>query len=239
MRTGAWFRDNAAGLAFFGYAFFASPWLGRALQRGVRESEPLVLAGLVVLAAGALEPLGLHWKCLFLRRRNRDEGWTPQGPATMLASTTAIGHMVVSFLLGMLAMDCLGANENWAAAGGLAFVLKDFIALIASGGETVASEPPGHWKEKAGDGLLLAFGCVAYTAWWQGVFDLGEIRGESLGMKIALGVLLGGVFLLFYLPMRLPFVLEELHLRPARGRRVRVAAEMAAGALLGFYPAFF
>jgi len=71
------------------------------------------------------------------------------------------------------------------------------------------------------------------------VFDLGAIGEESFGMKIALGTLLGGVFLLFYLPMRLPFVLEELHLRPARGRRVRVAAEMAAGALLGFYPAFF
>lgn len=239
MRAGAWFRDNAGALAFFGYAFFLSPWLGRELQRGTEESAPLWVAGMVVLAAGALEPLGLHWKCRFLRRRNRDEGWTPEGPAMLLASATAIGHMVVSFLLGMLALDCLGANADWAAAGGLVFVLKDFVALFASGGTSVSAEPPGHWKEKAGDGLLLAFGCVAYTAWWQGVFDLGAIGEESFGMKIALGTLLGGVFLLFYLPMRLPFVLEELHLRPARGRRVRVAAEMAAGALLGFYPAFF
>ena len=49
---------------------------------------------------------------------------------------------------------------------------------------------------------------------------------------------LGAIFLFFYLPMRLPFLLEEYHLCPARGRKARILFELAVGAWLGLYPAF-
>ena len=47
------------------------------------------------------------------------------------------------------------------------------------------------------------------------------------------------IYLFFYLPIRLPFLLEEYHLRPARGRRTRIWTELVLGAVLGLYPAFF
>ena len=113
------------------------------------------------------------------------------------------------------------------------------VAFFSSGGQDVSREPPGHWKEGLADILLLAFGCVAYTVWWQGFFDLGDLAAQSLGMKIALAILMGGLFLFIYLPMRLPFLLDECYLRPERGRKARIWLELVMGALLGFYPSFF
>ena len=147
-------------------------------------------------------------------------------------------------LVGMVALDCLGlageeGHPNWIPAAAVFLVFKDLAAFFSTGGQGVAREPPGHWKEGLADFLLLAFGCVAYTVWWQGLFDLGDLATQSVGMKIALAILLGGMFLFFYLPMRVPFVLDECYRQPALGRRRRIWSELAIGAALGFYPAFF
>ena len=191
-----------------------------------------------------MEPVGLYWKMRFLRRRNRDEGFEPQGEVLGLGSVTVIGHMIVAALVGMVALDCLGlageeGHPNWIPAAAVFLVFKDLAAFFSTGGQGVAREPPGHWKEGLADFLLLAFGCVAYTVWWQGLFDLGDLATQSVGMKIALAILLGGMFLFFYLPMRVPFVLDECYRQPALGRRRRIWSELAIGAALGFYPAFF
>ncbi|NCA82289.1 MAG: hypothetical protein EOM72_06035 [Opitutae bacterium] len=239
-----WVREHATTLGFYLYALFAAPPLARALKAGLADPQPVVWPGLLLLGVLLLEPFGLRWKMLFLRRRNRDEGFEPQGEMLGLGSVTVIGHMIVAVLVGLVALDCLGlagegANPNWMAGMALGLVFMDLVAFFSSGGQDVSREPPGHWKEGLADVLLLAFGCVAYTVWWQGFFDLGDLAAQSLGMKIALAILLGGVFALFYLPMRVPFVLEECYLRPAQGRKARILGELAIGALLGFYPAFF
>ena len=174
----------------------------------------------------------------------REEGFEPEGEMLGLGSVVVIGHMVVTVLVGMAALDCLGlagegANDNWAGGGVLFLVGKDLLAFFATGGPSVSRELPGHWKERLADFLLLAFSCVAYSVWWQVLFDLGDLASQTVGMKVALAILLGGVFALFYLPMRLPFVLEECYRQPSRGRKKRVWTELVLGALLGFYPSFF
>ena len=239
-----WIRDHAAAAGFYLYAFVAAPPLARALKAGLADPEPLVWPGVLLLAVLLLEPIGLYWKMLFLRRRNRDEGFEPQGEMLGIGSVTVIGHMIVATFVGLVALDCLGlagegANPNWMPAAALGLVFRDLAAFFSSGGQSVSREPPGHWKEGLADFFLLAFGCVAYTVWWQGFFDLGDLATQSLGMKITLAIMLGGVFALFYLPMRVPFVLDECYLRPAQGRKKRILFELAFGALLGFYPAFF
>ena len=239
-----WIRENATSLGFYLYVFFAAPPLARALKAGLERPEPLWIPGVLLLAVLLLEPLGLRWKVLFLRRRNRDEGFEPQGSMLGIVSATVIGHMTVTLLVGMVALDCLGlagdgSNPIWMAGASVALVFKDLAAFFSTGGRGVSREPPGHGKERLADFLLLAFGCVAYTAWWQGIFDLGDIAGQSLGMKVALAILMGGFFVFFYLPMRLPFLLDECYLRPAQGRKARILSELAIGAALGFYPAFF
>ena len=239
-----WLGGQAASLAFYGYALLVAPWLAEALKEGLARAEPMWIPGFIVVAGLLLEAPAVRWKVLFLRRRNREESFEPQGPVLGLASVTVIGHMIVSAIVGMVALDGWGlagegTDGTWAGAAMVLLVFKDLTVFFWTGGEAVSREPPGHWKERVADGLLVAFGCVAYTVWWGALLDLGELASESWAMKVALAPLLGGVFALFYLPMRLPFVLEECYRRPAQGRKGRVLAELAAGALLGFYPAFF
>lgn len=240
----AWMRKSAPSAGFYLYAFLLAPPLARALKSALTDPRPMRWPGMLLFAGLLLEPIGVRWKTLFLRRRNRDESFEPQGPLLGLVSAVVVGHMIVSVLVGMIALDCLGwagtgANPAWMGATAVALVFKDLLAFFSAGGPSASREPPGHWKERVADAFLLAFGCLAYTAWWQALLDLGDISSESIGMKLALAPLLGGLFLFFYLPMRLPFLLDECYLRPAQGRKKRILSELAWGALLGFYPAFF
>ena len=86
---------------------------------------------------------------------------------------------------------------------------------------------------------MLAYGCVAYTAWWEAIIDLDAISGASWGEKLIILPVLAGLFAFIYLALRLDVLLEESCLRPMRGRRIRLAAELAVGTLLGLYPALF
>ena len=243
-RIWGWILGHAVSLGFYLFAVFAAPPLARAMKEGLASPEPLWGVGLVLCAVVMLEPVGAFWKVRFLRRRNLEEGFEPEGEMLGLGSVVVIGHMVVTVLVGMAALDCLGlagegANDNWTGGGVLFLVGKDLLAFFATGGPSVSRELPGHWKERLADVFLLAFSCVAYSVWWQVLFDLGDLASQTVGMKVALAILLGGVFALFYLPMRLPFVLEECYRQPSRGRKKRLWTELVLGALLGFYPSFF
>ena len=235
----------AASLGFYLYALLAAPWLARGLKAGMEGTDPVWWPGVVVLTVLALEPFGLRGKLRFLRRRNQEEGFQPKGPALAVFSATGIAHVLVTMFCGMLVLDAwglVGGSENasgWGLALMVALVLKEFVGLFAAGGQSVSREPPGHWKEPVADLFLLAYGCVAYTAWWQAIVDLEAVGEGPLGPRLALMPVLVPLFLFFYLPMRLPFLLEEYHLRPARGRRGRLAAELGMGAVLGLYPVFF
>ena len=243
-RIWGWILGHAVSLGFYLYAFFVAPPLARAMKEGLASSEPMWGVGLLLWAVLLLEPVGAFWKVRFLRRRNRDEGFEPQGSMLGIFSVAVIGHMCVTTVVGMVALDALGlagegADPAWMAGASVVLVFKDLGAFFSTGGQGVSRESPGHWKERMADFLLLAFGCVAYTAWWQGIFDLSDMASQTVGMKVALAILMGGFFLFFYLPMRLPFLLDECYLRPARGRKARIWSELAMGALLGFYPSFF
>ena len=238
-------RDHAPAAGFYLYALFAAPPLSRALKSALADPRPSLWPGLLLLVVLLLEPFGLRGKILFLRRRDADSGFTPQGPMLGIFSAAAIGHMIVTVVAGMLMLDCWGVvgsgaetETAWMGTIVVGLILKEFAALFASGGQSVSREPPGHWKECLADLILLAFGCVAYTAWWESLLDLGEISGEGWAMKLALLPLLGGLFVFLYLALRLPFLLDEYYLRPARGRKGRILAELAIGAALGLVPAF-
>ena len=236
-----WIRDNAVSVFFYLYIFWLAPPLARALKEGLARPEPLWGPGGLLLAVLLLEPVGLRWKIRFLRRRNQDEGFEPQGSMLMLFSLAGIGHMIVSAVAGLVLLDCWGvpSDSPWIAAGALLCVAKDFVAFFLCAGKAVSREAPGHWKERVADAILLAFGCVAYTVWWESLLDLGEIHTDTLVLKLVLFPFLCGFYLFLYLPLRLPFLLDEHHLRPAQGRRARILAELAIGTALGLVPAFF
>ena len=240
-----WIRGGGATLAFYLYAILAAPPLARALKSALADSQPHLLPGLLLLVVLLLEPFGLRWKFLFLRRRNADTGFVPQGSMLGVFSAATIGHMIVTVVVGMTMLDCWGVvgtdaetETTWLGAGVVALILKEFIELFVGGGQSVSREQPGHWKEHLADLFLLLYSCVAYTVWWEALLDLGEVAGAWWGMKLALMPFLGGLFVFLYLPLRLSFLLEEYYLQPAAGRKGRIWIELAFGAALGLYPVF-
>jgi hypothetical protein len=242
---GGWVRGHAASLGFYGYALFAAPPLARALREGMADSEPMWIPGILLLAVLLAEPVGLYWKMRFLRRRNHDKSFDPQGPMLGMFSAVGIAHVIVTMFLGLLVLDGWGAMGSgveeppaWGAGVLVLLILKEFAGLMAAGGQSVSRESSGHWKEGAADILLWAYGAVAYTAWWQVIVDMEEVGGAPFSQRLAMVPVLGGLFLFFYLPMRLPFLLEEYLCNSARGRRVRLGMELAIGVFLGLYPAF-
>lgn len=237
---------QGVSLAFYLYALLAAPPLARALKSALAESQPVYWPGVLLLVVLVLEPFGLRWKLQFLRRRNADDGFQPEGPMLAFWSVTAIAHMIVTVFLGMLALDAWGAvgagpdeTSTWWGVVIVALILKEFIELLAAGGQSRAREAPGHGKEHLSDLFLLAYGCVAYTAWWEAIVDVEALSGAGGWEKLALLPVLAALFLFFYLPMRLPFLLEEFYLRPAAERKGRLAQELGVGAVLGLYPLFF
>ena len=238
-----WMGRNAVSAAFYLFALAGAPPLARALKTGLAAEDPLWGPGILLLAVLMLEPLGLYWKMRFLRRRNVDDGFVPQGPMLAMFSAVGIGHVIVTMFLGMLALDCWGAvgggadeASGWWGAVIVALVVKEFVGLFAAGGNEAAREAPGHWKEWAGDVLLLAYGAVAYVAWWGALLNLDELIWNSVAERLVVMPLLAATFLFFYLPMRLPFLLDEYHLRSVQGRTGRILAELAIGAFAGLYP---
>ena len=240
-----WIGHNAVSLSFYVYIFLLAPPLARALKAGLAQPDPMWGAGFLLFAVLLLEPVGLRWKMRFLRRRNLEEHFEPQGSMLWIVSMAAIGHMIVTVVTGMVMLDCWGVvgsgSETEAPAMGIVVVvliLKEFAALFACAGKSAAREPPGHWKEHLADFLLLAFGCVAYTAWWESLLDISLIDTEGWKLKLLLMPFLSLFFLFLYLPLRLPFLLEEYHLRPKQGRAARIVVDLAIGAAVGLWPAF-
>ncbi|HPC19471.1 MAG: hypothetical protein KBC66_03045 [Kiritimatiellae bacterium] len=235
----------AMSLAFYLYALLGAPPLARALKAGLEQADPRWWPGALLFAILLLEPFGLRWKLQFLRRRNADEGFVPQGPMLAFWSVTTIAHVIVTMMVGMLALDAWGAvgsgaddASGWWGGVMVALILKEFIGLIAAGGRSRARRVPGHWQEHLADLLLLAYGGVAYTAWWEAIMDLEALGAGTLGPRLALLPVLAVLFVFLYLPMRLPFLLEEFHLRPSAGRKWRLTAELGAGMVFGLYPVF-
>ena len=239
-RIRVWLGATAATAAFYLGAALAAPSLARALKDALADPHPAWGLGGLLLAVLLLEPFGLRWKLQFLRRRNRDEGFEPQGSMLGVFSAAGIGHVIVTMVLGLTWLDCWGqeASERALGIGLTTLILKEFAELFAAAGRSMSRAAPGGGRERLADLFLLAYGFVAYVVWWEALLDLGEVATEGWAMKLVLLPSVGGLFLFLYLPMRLPFLLDEYHLRTAPGRRRRFWTELAIGAALGLYPAF-
>lgn len=242
-----WKWDSFLRLLFIAYAIFGAPALARPLKSALREGgENAWIPAIVILVVILLEAPGLYWKVLFTRRRALDQPVLGSGGhLTPLFMAAGIGHMIVTMFLGMTALDAMGLMEpdspGWVAGIIILLFFKDMGILFATAGNSTAREAPGHWKDRISDVLLLLFGAVAYTVWWEVLVDLGEAGETSLPWWtwLILGPVMGLLFLMVYLPLRLNFLIEEVYLQPAEGRRGRLLMEFGGGVLLGLYPLFF
>lgn len=62
------------------------------------------------------------------------------------------------------------------------------------------------------DLILVSYACIAYTAGWQTISDGISMDKGNIVMYIVNCFVAGMLFLIFYLPLRIPYYLEELSL---------------------------
>jgi len=240
-----WIQGKSMTLGFYAYAFFVAPHLARVLKATLSDPQPILWPGLLILLVLCLEPFALRSKIRFIRRRASEERRSPQGSMLGIFSVAVIGHFIVTMFLGMLMLDCWGKigvetgdSTVWLAWTLILLMCKELAAMMMTAGPSVSREPPGHPQEWVADLTLLVFSCVAYTVWWEALVDLEEIATLGTGTKLVLLPVLGGLFLVVYLAMRLPWLMQEHFLQPARGRKLRLAMEIGMGLVLGLYPLF-
>ncbi len=238
-------RDHLPTLGFCLYALLLAPPLARLLRAGLDRPDPLWLPGALLALLLLVEPFGLVWKIRFLRRRNRETGWTPAGGMLPVFATAGIAHIIVSSFLALMLLDCWALLDNpqvpqfWPASLFILIVFRDFVTLFVCGGNAVAPEPPGHWKESTANFILWLFAAVVYTAWWSALLNLGDLGDGPAAEKFVALPFIAALFAFLYLPMRLDWLLEEYHLHPAAGRKARLLTELAIATLLGLLPALW
>ena len=69
-------------------------------------------AQLFATTIGVFKEVILRAWLRFLRRRNRDEGFVPEGSMLMLFSLAAIGHMIVSAVAGLVLPYLFSSNAK-------------------------------------------------------------------------------------------------------------------------------
>lgn len=65
-------------------------------------------------------------------------------------------------------------------------------------------------KEWILDLILLSYACLAYTVTWETITNNMQYKDEALLLYIVNLILMGIIFLICYLPIRIPYFIEEL-----------------------------
>lgn len=171
-------------------------------------------------------------------------------------------HTVISILLLFTAVAAFGWDRDSSSVGQLpgwflvlivATVIKElyllgvfFFACEATPAQ--ASATPSDLEQKRPpdvpqrprrlepllDGILLAYACIAYSSTWAAMFRQNE---QYLGSNLALilfNVVAGAIlFLLLYLPLRIPYWTEEIAQAQTRWDKAKLAFSL----LLAMVPA--
>lgn len=199
------------------YFLLLSPLVVRAGRRGIDSdgASPAPWLGLLLLGVMALEVYALPAKMKQVQAAIRAHGEgaeLPDGAGFFLW----MFHAVISIILTFTALNALGfpITEQseppwWMALLIMGTVLKELYLLFTLTPSKGSAPTPvaGSWPV---DAILVAYTCLAYSATWEIITVPLDLQGGNVAMT-GLNLLLGALlFLLFYLPLRIPYFLEEM-----------------------------
>ncbi len=131
-------------------------------------------------------------------------------------------HAVISILLVMMALQSFGYDispENdstpwWMMLLLFATVIKELFFLFFIWGieENISKKKykRPNKKEWILDLILLAYMCIAYSVTWETITYNTPMEKDNLVMYILNIVVASMLFLMFYMPLRIPYLLEEM-----------------------------
>ncbi|MEK6795863.1 MAG: tetratricopeptide repeat protein [Spirochaetota bacterium] len=196
------------------YSAFLRPFVFPAAHTAVTAAEksPNPVFGVLVLLAFIFETIGMRIHMLWIRERFA--GRAPKsysGPVLVM-----IGHLVVSFLLGIAAMTSFFGSASPPIVVVIIVVLlvlarEGYIAVLIYNVDTPPATTVSFPLRLVAHLMLFSFVCIAYTVAWE-AFTLSDIDQtfnvlEPITIVAYLGMLLVGAMVL--IPIRLGYYMEE------------------------------
>ncbi|MEM9015679.1 MAG: hypothetical protein AAGC68_01600 [Verrucomicrobiota bacterium] len=220
----------AFNLACALYFLTLAPTVVDAASAAMRDPEARVIwSGVLLIAIVLAELWAFPVKMRFVNEAIRDNG-----DAAGKAFYLWIFHLLVSVILIFMIAGSFGVKLSegesddlpwWITALMPVVVIKElaFFGFLCVTPEKEAPENPKYTRPKVkewiADVILLAYACVAYSVTWSPIARGMDLDRENPVMFVVNLFLSGLIFLMFYLPLRIPYWIEEM--AQAKDRRGR------------------
>jgi hypothetical protein len=233
---------NAACAVYF---VTLAPIIVAAANTAMRDPERTVAwFGALVIGISLAEIYAFPVKMRFVREAAREQG-DEMGAGFLLWMFHAVISIILLFLAaGAFGFPVEGAGESdmpwWLAALIPVVVIKELVFLgflfhgggADSRGADLRYQRPNR-REWLADLILVVYACVAYSATWSAITTGISMEKDNPVMFIVNLVVSSLLFLMFYLPLRIPYWLEEM----ARAKTARDAWMLVGSILLVLVPA--
>lgn len=157
-----------------------------------------------------------------------------------------VGHLIISMVITMFVLKAAGAdteNLQTSAMIVLAFQVFKEIALVmvfifASDAKKRSARP--NKNETVADIILILNSWIVMAATWQALArNVIQSEAENASLQIVYVTAAGVIFLIFYLPLRIPYLVEEI-LRSQNSRQVTyIFLSILVTTILVLLPLFF
>lgn len=225
-------------ILFVVYALFGAPLLLQAFASTMENGRRNSSLSIILFAAMALGIAGIRWKNLAISARPKSAA-QPSRRQTVFLFSVWILHVTICIMLAMTALAGFGnaATDNsvWQGVTITAIVLIEFFVLYWIFAVHPHNQPRRNCTEQIADFCLFIFGCVVYTCYWDalGVQRLNDYTWIVFFCEIFASAVM---FMIVYLPIKLPELMEEYHAGETTGRRARMTGMLAMGLAVAILP---
>lgn len=202
------------------YFFLLAPLVMEASARNFEKGPAFIpWLGVALIIISLLEIYAFPRKMKYVHKAVQEEGKTVNSGFTLW-----MFHAVISIIILFMSVEAFGyeiAGENgentmpwWMAILIPAVVIKELYLLFTIIGvdpeENLDAYQRPNKKEWKLDLILILYACLAYTVTWQTITQNMDMEKHNLPMYIMNLFLATLMFLIFYLPIRIPYFLEEI-----------------------------
>lgn len=206
------------------YFIFLSPIILNASVQNINNKESFIpWLGITIIILSVLEVYAFPKKMKFVHHAVLSQGRKIKSVLVLW-----MFHALVSIVIFMMSLSAFGyemPNKDndkefdwWVGILFFVIVIKE-LYLLASliGGNNEDKELEKKYsrpnnKEWFIDIILLAYACISYTICWETMVQNMDTSEQNIIMQIVYLFVMSILFFVFYLPLRIPYYVEEIAL---------------------------